>query len=110
MYRYDPTTHKTLGPDQRTFTRSDSFAAVVDWSGLPDSITVQAIWYDAFQNVVGGVGPGRPSELSADTVIPAKVAEGLKYHLPGQYIFAVERLDGNLPVEVLGRRIVLVER
>ena len=110
VYRYDPATHKTLGPDQRTFTRSDSFAAVVDWSGLPDSITVQAIWYDAFQNVVGGVGPGRPSELSADTVIPAKVAEGLKYHLPGQYIFAVERLDGNLPVEVLGRRIVLVER
>jgi len=110
VFEYDPATRHTSGPDQRTFTRSDSFAAVVDWSGLPKDITVQAVWLDGFENVVGGAGPGHPSELAASTIIPALVPPGLKYHLPGQYIFAVERINGNLPVEVLARRIVLVER
>jgi hypothetical protein len=107
-FEYDPATHQVVGADQRSFTRSDSFAAVVDWSGLPNDVTLQAIWYDSFENVVGGVGPAHPPALAASTVIPALVPHGLKYHLPGQYIFVVERLNGNLPVEVLARRIVLV--
>jgi hypothetical protein len=110
VFEYDPATRQTSGPDQRTFTRGDSFAAVVDWSGLPNNITVQAVWFDGFENVVGGVGPGHPSELATSTIIPALVPQGLKFHLPGEYIFAVERLNGTLPVEVLARRIVLVER
>jgi hypothetical protein len=110
VFEYDPATHQTSGPDQRMFSRRDSFAAVVDWSGLPKDITVRAVWFDSFENVVGGVGPGHPFELASSTIIPALVPQGLKYHLPGQYIFAVERFSGNLPVEVLARRIVLVER
>ena len=110
IFSYDPDSHKVSGPDRRTFSRNEDFAAVVDWSGVPDSITVRAVWYDSFENIVGGVGPGTTSELKNDTVIPAAVPPGLKYHLPGQYIFVVERLDGPLPVEVLSRRVVLVRR
>ena len=110
VYRYDPATHKTIGPDERAFARDEPFAAVVDWAGLRGDITVRALWYDSFENVVGSVGPGSPAALENQTTIPAGVPAGLKYHLPGQYIFAVERLDGGLPVEVLARRIVVVER
>lgn len=110
VYQYDATSHTTSGPDRQAFGRSDQFAAVVDWSGLPDTETVQAIWFDSFENVVGSEGPGRPSALKDRTVIPAEIENGLKYHLPGQYIFAVERLSGGQPVEVLARRIVEVQR
>jgi hypothetical protein len=34
----------------------------------------------------------------------------LQHNLPGDYTFVVERLQGGVPVEVLARRIVLVER
>ena len=52
----------------------------------------------------------KPSVLASDPAVPAVVPAGLKYHLPGQYIFAVERVNAGQPVQVLGRRIVLVER
>ena len=110
VFSYDPKTNATSGSNRDSFTRSEQFAAVVDWSGVPDTFTVQAVWTDSFENVVGSVGPGTPSQLSGKTIIPAAVPEGLKYHLPGQYIFAVEKLEGGRPVEVLGRRIVFVDR
>jgi len=110
VFKYDPKSKTTSGDDRATFARNDEFAAVVDWSGLPDTLNVEAIWYDSFENIVGSVGPGTPSSLHDETIIPAAVPEGLKYHLPGQYIFAIERLDGSRPVEVLGRRIVFVDR
>jgi hypothetical protein len=111
VYSYDPASRTTKGSDRDTFTRSEQFAAVVDWSGLPDNITVEAVWFDSFENVVGSVGPGKPSALRDETIVAAAVPEGLKFHLPGQYIFAIERLDNNnRPVEVLGRRVIYVER
>ena len=110
VYSYDPASKTTKGQDRDTFSRSDQFAAVVDWSSLPDTITVEAAWFDSFENVVGRAGPGVPSELRDQTTVPAEVPVGLKYHLPGEYIFVVERLDGGRPVEVLGRRVVYVER
>ena len=110
VFKYDPSTKTTTGPDRATFARGDQFAAVVDWSSLPDNLSVEAIWYDSFENIVGSVGPGTPSGLRDQTTVPAAVPEGLKYHLPGQYIFAVERIAGGRPVEVLGRRIVFVDR
>ena len=110
VFSYDPKTNTTSGSNRDSFTRSEQFAAVVDWSGVPDNFTVQAVWTDSFENVVGSVGPATPSQLSGKTIIPAAVPEGLKYHLPGQYIFAVEKFDGGRPVEVLGRRIVFVDR
>jgi hypothetical protein len=110
IYDYDPSSHTTSGPDRQTFGREDNFAAVVDWSGLPASETVQAVWLDSFENVVGGAGPAQSSALQDHTIIPADIETGLKFHLPGQYIFAIERLSGGQPVEVLARRIVEVQR
>jgi hypothetical protein len=60
--------------------------------------------------VVAQVGPGNPTQLANQTVVPVAVPAGLKYNLPGQYIFVVERISGGVPVEVLARRIVLVVR
>ena len=100
----------TSGPDRGSFARNEEFAAVVDWSGLPDNVTVEAVWYDSFENLVGRVGPDSPSRLRSQTIVAAAVPQGLKYHLPGEYIFAIERLDNGRPVEVIGRRVVYVER
>ena|SRR5256885_2746662 len=110
VYHYDPSTSQTSGPDEQIFTRAEQFAAVVDWSGLPETVTVQAIWFDSFENVVGSAGPGRASALSANTTIPAAVPKDLKFHLPGEYIFAIERMENGQPVEVLARRIIEVQR
>ena len=110
VYRYDPSTHQTTGKDQQVFMRADQFAAVVDWSSLPDTIDVQALWYDSFENVVGSIGPDRPSSLRDKSTIPAEVPKNLTLHLPGEYIFAVERVSSGQPVEVLARRIVDVRR
>ncbi len=110
VYLYDAATQQTTGPDRNTFARDEQFAAVVDWSGLPDDFTVQAVWYDSFGNIVGQLGPGRVADLKDHRVVPAQKPNGLKYHLPGQYIFAVERLQGSLPVEVLARRLIQVLR
>jgi hypothetical protein len=43
-------------------------------------------------------------------VVPVITPPGLRHNLPGHYTFVVERIQGGLPVEVLARRIVLVER
>jgi len=110
VYLYDPATHATSGTDRRTFLRTQQFAAVVDWSSLPKEIDVDARWYDSFQAMVGRVGPGNPAELANQTTIPVGLPTGTKYNLPGQYVFVVERLESGVPVEVLARRIVLVER
>jgi hypothetical protein len=109
VYHYDPTSNTTSGPDRRTFARAQQFAAVVNWASLPQNITVDARWYDSFGSVVGRVGPGTPAQLADQTTIPVGLLTGLKYNLPGQYLFVVERLDNGVPVEVLARRIVLVE-
>ena len=112
VFKYDASSKTTTGPDRDTFARNEQFAAVVDWTRMGDfqPLTVEAIWYDSFENIVGTVGPGTPSDLRDQTIVPAAVPAGLKYHLPGQYIFAVERIAGGRPVEVLGRRIVFVDR
>ena len=110
VYAYDPATKQTSGPGRESFARNEQFAAVVDWSGLPDTTTFEAVWFDSFQNIVGSVGPGTPGQLRNQSIVPAEVPQGLKYHLPGQYIFAIERLDNGRPVEVIGRRVVDVER
>ena len=110
VYRYDATTHQTAGGDQSEFARSDRFAAIVDWSSIPDNLTVDARWYDDFGSLRGSAGPGKPSDLSGEKVIPVLVPEGNRYVLPGRYTFVVERLEKGMPVEVIGRRFVLVDR
>lgn len=110
VFQYDPATHTTSGPNRRTFARTQEFAAVVDWSTLPQNITVDARWYDSFEAIVGRVGPGTPAQLAAQTMIPVGVPAGQQHNLPGQYVFVIERIENGVPVEVLARRIVVVER
>lgn len=114
VYAYDAATHTTKGSDRSTFRRTENFAAVVDWGTVTDSgVTVQAIWFDGFGNVVGQAGPGRPADLQDHSIVPAELPSGLSYHLPGEYIFAVERVQGDQggqPVEVLARRLIEVTR
>jgi hypothetical protein len=110
VYAYDPATGTTLGTDKSAFTRTQDFAAVVDWSGLPPDLNVDARWYDTFGSVVGRVGPSTPDQLGNSSIVPVTTPQGLHHNLPGDYTFVVERLQGGVPVEVLARRIVLVER
>lgn len=110
IYTYDPATGRVGATDQSQFSRSQEFAAVVDWSTLPPNLTVDARWYDGFGDVVGRIGPGTPQQLSGDTIVPVIVPNGFHHSLPGHYTFVVERFQGGVPVEVLARRIVLVQR
>lgn len=110
VYSYDPTSMQTVGSDRSEFPRSGEFAAVVDWSSLPADLLVDARWYDSFGSLVGRVGPGTPSDLAGDRVIPVVVPQGFRYVLPGRYTFVVERLRQGVAVEVLGRRFVVVDR
>jgi hypothetical protein len=110
VYQYDPVTGSTSGPDGIEFSRSDQIAAVVDWSSVPSDLTVDAKWLDSFGDVVGRVGPATPAELANHMIIPIVVPQGLHHSLPGHYTFVVERIQGDIPVEVLGRRIILVDR
>ena len=110
VYRFDGQTGQTVGPDQSEFPRNGEFAAVVDWSSIPNNLTVDARWYDDFGSLRGGEGPGHPAELASHPVVPVLVPAGYRYVLPGRYTFVVERLEGGMPVEVIGRRFVLVDR
>jgi len=110
IFQYDPATGRVVGHDESLFPRTQEFAAVVDWSSLPSRLTVDARWYDAFGDIVGRVGPATPEQLAGDTVVAVSVPQGFHHSLPGHYTFVVERLQGGIPVEVLARRIVLVQR
>jgi hypothetical protein len=110
IYQYDPDHKTTIGPDRNSFPRNVVFAAVVDWSSLPKDAVVDARWYDSFGNVVAAVGPGTPDHLASQTIVPVQVTPPFHHLLPGHYTFVVERYAGGVPVEVIGRRIVTVER
>ena len=110
VYRFDPTTQKTVDADRSEFGRSDEFAAVVDWSSVPANLVVDARWYDTFGSMRGAVGPARAGDLTSESTIPVEVPEGFRFVLPGRYTFVVERFEGGVAVEVLARRFVLVDR
>ena len=110
VFQYDPATGTTRGSDRTSFARMDGIAAVVDWTQLPPGLNVDARWYDSFGNVVGRAGPSTPAQLGPHSIVPVITPSGLRHNLPGDYTFVVERIQDGLPVEVLARRIVLVER
>jgi len=110
VYQYDSTTGQLGGSDRSEFPREGEFAAKVDWTSLPSNLVVDARWYDSFGTLRGRVGPGSPADLVDKSIVPVLVPEGSHYVLPGRYTFVVERLRNDLPVEVLGRRFVRVDR
>jgi len=110
VFKFDPVSKQTAGPDRSEFARSEVFAAVVDWSSLPTNLVVDARWYDTFGSMRGVVGPAHSNDLSGQSTIPVEVPDNAKFVLPGRYTFVVERIQDGVPVEVLGRRFVLVDR
>jgi hypothetical protein len=110
VYEYNSTTGQIEGSDRSEFPREGEFAAKVDWASLPSNLVVDARWYDTFGTLRGQVGPGTPADLADRSLVPVLVPEGYHFVLPGRYTFVVERLRNNLPVEVLGRRFVRVDR
>jgi hypothetical protein len=110
VYAYDSAAGTISGPSKIEFSRSEQIAAVVDWTSLPGNLTVDARWYDTFGDIVGRIGPGTPANLAHQMIVPIVTPSGLHHLLPGHYTFVVERIQGGMPVEVLGRRIVVVDR
>jgi hypothetical protein len=111
VYPYDPVERRITDGPSTHFTRSQAFAARVDWSALPAHIVVGARWYNALDEPVGGVGPAAARTLAGqDAVVPVMTPAGLHGNLPGQYALAVVRYSRGQPVELLGRTVVLVER
>ena len=110
VYEYNSTTGELVGSDRSEFPREGEFAAKVDWTSLPSNLVVDARWYDSFGTLRGQVGPASPADLVDKSIIPVLVPAGYHYVLPGRYTFVIERLRNDLPVEVLGRRFVRVDR
>jgi hypothetical protein len=110
VFEYNSTTGEVVGPDRSEFPREGEFAAKIDWTSLPSNLVVDARWYDSFGTLRGQVGPGSPADLVDKPLVPVLVPEGHHFVLPGRYTFVVERLRNGLPVEVLGRRFVRVDR
>jgi hypothetical protein len=111
IYLYDPDLGgATSGPDRSQFSRTDEIAALVDWASIPSNLIVDAKWLDSFGDLVGRAGPASPAELKYQMIVPIVVPKGYHHILPGHYTFVVERIQGGIPVEVLGRRHILVDR
>jgi hypothetical protein len=110
VYQYDPGTGSTTGSDKSEFSRTDEIAAVVDWASIPSNLIVDAKWLDSFGDLVGRAGPASPPELTHQMIVPIVVPKGFHHILPGHYTFVIERIQGDIPVEVLGRRFILVDR
>ncbi|GAC1616288.1 MAG: hypothetical protein NVS9B1_26000 [Candidatus Dormibacteraceae bacterium] len=109
IYAYNATAGATSGPSRLRFGRDEEFAAIVDWASIPPTTVVAARWFDGFGEVVGAMGPA-PAGMMASPIIPVTRSRELRSNLPGTYLFVVERISGGLPVEVLARRLVEVER
>jgi hypothetical protein len=109
VFAYDSANGTTLGTDKSTLSRTQEFAAVVDWSGLSPNLAVDARWYDSFGGLVGRIGPSTPAQLGNHSIVPVITPPGLHHNLPGRYTFVVERFQGGVPAEVLARRFVQVE-
>jgi hypothetical protein len=111
VYPYDPVQRRVTGAPSTHFSRTQAFAARVDWSGLPGGVVAGAHWYNALGEQVGGVGPAPARSLAAqDALVPVMTPPGLHGNLPGEYTLAVARYSRGQPVELLGRAVVLVER
>jgi hypothetical protein len=109
IYAYDPAAKTVSGPSVERFQRAQPFAAVVDWASITPATEVAARWFNGFGEVVGQAGPA-PAETIAETAVPVALPPGLRENIPGTYLFVVERISRGQPVEVLARRLIVVER
>jgi hypothetical protein len=109
VFPYDPESGIVDGPPSTRFARNQPFAAQIDWSLLPPSMTVAARWYDSFDSEVGRVGPAPAAELDRrEALVPVRTPPGYHANLPGTYTLFVVRYSGGQPVELLGKDTVVV--
>lgn len=109
VFPYDPDSGIVNGPPMTRFQRDQPFAAQVDWSQLPPSMTVGARWYDSFDSEVGRIGPARAADLDRqEALVPVKTPPGYHANLPGTYTLFILRFSGGQPVELLGTDRVVV--
>jgi hypothetical protein len=107
VYDYDAKRGKPIGRSRDHFRTDEPFAAIVDWSSLPPDLIVGASWFSGgFALDAGSVGPARAADLTEKSVVP--VNRGTQRFPAGRYEFVVERYSGGRPVEVLGRRSIIV--
>ena len=107
VYDYNAKMGKISGGARDHFRTDEPFAAVVDWRSLPPDLVVGANWFSGgFALDFGGVGPARAADLVEKTVVA--VNSGSLRFPAGRYEFVVERYSGGRPVEVLGKRSVIV--
>jgi hypothetical protein len=111
VYAYDPSTKRIHGSAATSFAPDQAFAAKVDWSSLPATVTVGAHWYNSLEQETGGAGPSAAGALARQgtLVVPTLPRRGAE-NLPGQYTMVVARYSHGQAVELLGRTSVLVER
>jgi hypothetical protein len=109
VFAYDPGAQTVSGRSVERFQRSQPFAAVVDWTSIPPGTEVAARWFNSFGEVVGQAGPARAETIRA-TAVPVALPPGLRENIPGTYLFVVERIARGQPVEVLARRLIVVDR
>jgi hypothetical protein len=109
VYAYDPVAKTVKGPSSERFPRAQPFAAVVEWASITPGTEVAARWFNSFGEVVGQAGPAR-AEAIAETAVPVALPPGLTENIPGTYLFVVERISRGQPVEVLARRLIVVDR
>jgi hypothetical protein len=110
VYAFDADTGQTAGGASDHFGRDQAFAAVIAWDRLPPTMVVAARWYNSLDQEVGGVGPATAAELAAqNALVVERSSTDLKHNLPGHYSLIVVRYAGGQPVEVIGRKVVLVE-
>lgn len=111
VFRYDPEKDEVFGEPSNLFRLGQPFAAKIDWTSLPGTVTAGARWYNTLQEPVGQAGPASASELARDQpIVPVRTPSKYQGNLPGSYTLVVLRYTGGRPVEVLGQRTVEVQR
>ncbi|MDQ6637090.1 MAG: hypothetical protein M3Y62_04795 [Candidatus Dormibacteraeota bacterium] len=111
VYTYDPASSSIKGEPQQHFPAGQEFAGLVSWETLPAATTVGAKWYGALQQVEGSVGPARAGELAAAAKpVPVRSSQTATPLLPGRHTLMILRYSGGLPLEIVGRTSVIVDR
>ena len=111
VYAYDTHTGRIHGRASTTFAPNQPFAARVDWSSLPPTVTVGAHWYNSLEQELGGVAPRTAGDLARQgTVVVETLPRSGTENLPGEYTMVVVRYAHGRAVELLGRTSVLVVR
>ena len=111
VYAYDPHTGKVHGPASTSFPPDQPFAARVDWSSLPPTVTVGAHWYSSLEQELGGVAPRAAGDLARQgTLVTETLPRSGTENLPGEYTMVVVRYANGRAVELLARTSVLVVR